>query len=1013
MAGTASRGLGIWGLTVESTSSQRCEYGELVAETESTLDEKLEDELPSTSDDDDLVFKPSDLYGKFTWKISKFSQIKKREVRSSTFEVGGYKWYILIYPQGCDACHHLSLFLCVADHDKLLPGWSHSALFTISAVSKDPKKAKYSDTLHRFWKKEHDWGWKKFMELPKLLDDFFENDTLIIKAQVQVIRESANCSFRSLDRQYKRELARVYISQVEQIFRRFVGEKREKLLKLTDNEDRWTGFCSFWKHIDKNTRNWMSSENKDIILRRAVKQFFVENEVTSILVMDSLYFGLKALEGRYIYSKGIGRTTLFDETQAPIVCAEKEVFVLTDDVVPVIERVARKPLHPENKKAPQQLRTKDGGPGDDSCNKVNDQNEMRLAELGRQTLEIYILDHIFSNRVEIAYQEAVSFQMQEDLIREEAEYEKVRKRSVGNDKKSKKKQAKQKQSSKKENKKTRDAKHVKTMSINADIADDVEDCAAEVVLPPPEQREASEDLCDMEDLSSSSNSSTIILHSEPVPILRGTGEKRSSKIDDCSSTCSTDSISSAILNSDVDRYPQFKLTYPRKKNQKHNRTIDDNRLNGLKSFQLTEPGFDNGHQNDEPVGSKVGSKEASKQATSFEAERNLSEQHTPAKDVQSPANKKSVKKSTAAPQCPVNPLECAHESTSTESSSQTDGDTNTNTVHRRSLCTDVPNIQPVPLIAMPTGSVVHKPESQQGASQNQIAKRNLQGPSSSKPLGTRVVPGSSPSVQLASASAVVQTSFETGSLSARSFAPLSYKSAVTQNEEGSRPSSSIGVPRSYASVPTSAPSTTFYLDTVQSNRVSSELCPGKSAAGALNTENQWMNPSNGYMGLDLSSMANDIQQLSLGSYWHSKSMESQNGSSEFVRAGCTQSDEFPHLDLINYLLDEELNTQNVTGLDTTLHNRQNGRFPYPGEFAETNNSFRSQETGFNNNHAFRVSYNYDIPLPMNDNMMLQGDSRNFVLDSSGILPQISYCLPPIHPNTSVSSDFYQVYRHGN
>ena len=30
--------------------------------------------------------------------------------------------YILVYPQGCDVCDHLSLFLCVADYDKLLPG---------------------------------------------------------------------------------------------------------------------------------------------------------------------------------------------------------------------------------------------------------------------------------------------------------------------------------------------------------------------------------------------------------------------------------------------------------------------------------------------------------------------------------------------------------------------------------------------------------------------------------------------------------------------------------------------------------------------------------------------------------------------------------------------------------------------------------------------------------------------------------------------------------------------------
>lgn len=45
-----------------------------------------------------------------------------------------------------------------------------------------------ADTLHRFWKKEHDWGWKKFMELSKVLEGFIDADTLIIKAQVQVIR---------------------------------------------------------------------------------------------------------------------------------------------------------------------------------------------------------------------------------------------------------------------------------------------------------------------------------------------------------------------------------------------------------------------------------------------------------------------------------------------------------------------------------------------------------------------------------------------------------------------------------------------------------------------------------------------------------------------------------------------------------------------------------------------------------------------------------------------------------
>lgn len=45
-----------------------------------------------------------------------------------------------------------------------------------------------SDNLHRFFKKEHDWGWKKFIELSKIHEGFLVDDTLTIKAQVQIIR---------------------------------------------------------------------------------------------------------------------------------------------------------------------------------------------------------------------------------------------------------------------------------------------------------------------------------------------------------------------------------------------------------------------------------------------------------------------------------------------------------------------------------------------------------------------------------------------------------------------------------------------------------------------------------------------------------------------------------------------------------------------------------------------------------------------------------------------------------
>ncbi|XP_078441812.1 TNF receptor-associated factor homolog 1a-like isoform X2 [Wolffia australiana] len=442
-------------------TGQVCQTNDSVGEWRSS--EQVENGIPSTSppywdtdEEDDFGPKPSDLYGKFTWKIENFSQISKRELRSNVFEVGGYKWYILIYPQGCDVCNHLSLFLCVANHDKLLPGWSHFAQFTIAVVNKDSKKSKYSDTLHRFWKKEHDWGWKKFMELSKLSEGFIVADALVIKAQVQVIREKAHRPFRCLDCQYRRELVRVYLSNVEQLCRRYVEEKRIKFNKLIEDKVRWSSFRTFWLGVDQSSRRWMSIEKTDTILKVVVKHFFIEKEVTSTLVMDSLYSGLKALEGQS-KNKGSAKFLEGEEMAMPFIQVEKDLFSLTDDVLLLVERVVMEPILPKDEKASQnqsQNRTKDSSSGEEFSKDSIERDERRLTELGRRTVEIFILNHIFS-RIEVAYQEAVALKRQEELIREEeaagqAEMElRSRRLAAEKEKKAKKKQAKQKRSTRK------------------------------------------------------------------------------------------------------------------------------------------------------------------------------------------------------------------------------------------------------------------------------------------------------------------------------------------------------------------------------------------------------------------------------------------------------------------------------------------------------------------------------------------------------------------------------------
>ncbi|KAA8527728.1 hypothetical protein F0562_035403 [Nyssa sinensis] len=591
MAGSASDESGI-GSSLEGISSgqQRCQSGEALAEWRSS--EQLENGTPSTSppywdtdDDDDCGPKPSELYGKYTWKIDNFSKINKRELRSNAFEVGGYKWYILIYPQGCDVCNHLSLFLCVANHDKLLPGWSHFAQFTIAVVNKDPKKSKYSDTLHRFWKKEHDWGWKKFMELPKVLEGFIDDNTLIIKAQVQVIRERADRPFRCLDCQYRRELVRVYLTNVEQICRHFVEERRGKLGKSIEDKARWSSFCAFWLGVDQNARRRMSREKTDAILKVVVKHFFIEKEVTSTLVMDSLYSGLKALEGQTKSKKGRVKLLDAEEMPVPIVCVEKDTFVLVDDVLLLLERAAMEPLPPKDEKGPQN-RTKDGSCGEDFNKDSIERDERRLTELGRRTIEIFVLAHIFS-KIEVAYQEAVALKRQEELIREEeaawlAETEQKAKRgATEKEKKSKKKQGKQKRNNRKGKDKGRDEKPGVALLDKLqedDPTDESKDDFIEQAEPVPEKPDdALEDVSDVSDsvdcvpgvlqLDSEDRDDSPVhwdtdmseVHppteasssgvSGVLSVQNGIGERKNASVmDDSSSTCSTDSVPSVVMN---------------------------------------------------------------------------------------------------------------------------------------------------------------------------------------------------------------------------------------------------------------------------------------------------------------------------------------------------------------------------------------------------------------------------------------------------------------------------------
>ncbi|XP_020095243.1 MATH domain-containing protein At5g43560-like isoform X2 [Ananas comosus] len=993
---------------MEGMSSEQLNSGDTLAEWRSC--EQVENGTPSTSppywdDDDDCGPKPAELFGRFTWKIESFSEIKKRELRSNAFEVGGYKWYILIYPQGCDVCNHLSLFLCVANHDKLLPGWSHFAQFTIAVVNKDPKKSKFSDTLHRFWKKEHDWGWKKFMELSKVHDGFVVDDCLIIKAQVQVIREKANRPFRCLDCQYRRELVRIYLSNVEQICRRFIEERRSKLTKLIEDKVRWSSFRVFWLGIDASSRRRMSRDKSEAILKLVVKHFFMEKEVTSTLVMDSLYSGLKALEFQSKNKKGLPKLVELEELPHPMVRIDKDMFVLADDVIMLLERAVseplpHQPLPPKDDKSSQN-RTKDGSSGEEINKDSTERDERRLMELGRRTLEIFVLAHIFS-RIEVAYQEAVALKRQEELIREEeaaglADDLKGKRAVADREKRAKKKQGqgKQKRNSRKSKEKGRDLKAdtiiQEKFQEDEEPSDDrsIDDVPAKQSEPDIQKVNNQEDASDVSDGgdnctevtqldiegrgSSPVNWDTDVSETYPNmeassgDVPNGKTGKRSPPIDDSSSTCSTDSVPSVVMsgpykgntlsNNKVQASPnRGKNQRNKEMNDRTGRSYGGNNpppdaaidsghvfsgncraprpeseavvLSLKDQMQLVEHNLVEKEEEAIYLTKKLNSKDQydiashSKKTTGGSSSSSASPLKKPLISWQQP--KQSSESTTASSTTTTaatasGPTAGATASGATATAAISPATTVTtatppepsSTKELQSTHTVQPDKLAPPSLRLPLTSSIPKTETQKPTtSSKNTTTISSATATKSRPLSAPLIPAPRPYIptvsmvqaapQLSrSRSAAGRLGNNDPSPSAPSYFPQSYRNAIMGNMATTgttSPAMSQGVAYSHSSTSVSSASTSVLQSQISSRSDQSSLRPGFTFGSvrpdALNNQNCWID--NEKFGLNILS---DMEGLSIYGESQHKRLPPQNFPN--------YTDEFPHLDIINDLLDEE------------------------------------------------------------------------------------------------------------
>ncbi|XP_016729096.1 TNF receptor-associated factor homolog 1b isoform X4 [Gossypium hirsutum] len=862
------------------------------------------------------------------------------------------------------------------------------------------------------------------MELSKVYDGFIESDTLIIKAQVQVIKEKADHPFRCLDCRYRRELVRVYLTNVEQICRRFLDERRQMLGRLIEDKARWLSFRAFWLGIDQNTRHGMSKEKTDVILKVVVKHFFTEKEVTSTLVMDSLYSGLKALKGQSKSKKVKSKVFDAEEMPAPIVHIKKDMFLLVDDVLLLLERATLEPLPPKDEKGPQN-RTKDGNSGEDLNKDSIERDERRLTELGRRTVEIFVLAHIFSNKIEVAYQEAIALRRQEELIREEAallaESEQQAKQGASEkEKKSKKKQAKQKRNNRKSKDKGREEKAIvaiqekhqegqpeygkeASMMVDqqpvcekADVLGDVSDVsdsvdgAIEVFPHDSVDKEASPVNCDTDTLEihppiESSRSGISGLSC----VQNGVADKKSPSIlEDSSSMCLTDSLSSAVMNGPY-KGNSFSNNHNKKspsrgKNHQSKTSSDGNIL--IKEFGNPSscPALEAGDRNDVSQSSKAGETVSEATIPSLSVQRKWVERNAVRKEevllqkkpiIQDPVDLERPKeKTTAIPSSPRIPPRSPPPTAQFRSEYRSTGSVGSIPVRKTSSNSLQRSDQPAPSSTSFQMNSLLKSETQKPATLKPTEKATTPQESMvSRPSSAPLVPAprpTAPVVSLVQATPLIAHTTSTSgclgpdSSAATSYVPQSYRNATMGNHVASSssdfthpnsPSSGVNPLPVYSQTPPSV-STPVYIpqssDRIEPNSVQSDFPFGMVDRNIMPNASQWMDKSQRdgtrSMHLDHSSSLSESQNLNLYKSVYNGSRE--HFSNEFPsctsgrQSQCVLADEFPHLDIINDLLDEEHNVGSI-GRTGGFHALSNGSHLLSSHFSFPSNLGMSGEMG--------------------------------------------------------------------
>ncbi|XP_015899311.3 uncharacterized protein LOC107432642 [Ziziphus jujuba] len=136
----------------------------------------------------------------YTFKINNFSLLAKNSIdryESGEFQAGGYKWKLVVYPNGNknkNEKDHVSVYLAMVKENSLPTGWQVYANFSLFLLDQnnDNYMVLRLERERQFHRSKLEWGFDKFISLRAFTEasnGFLVDDTCEFGAEVFVCKE--------------------------------------------------------------------------------------------------------------------------------------------------------------------------------------------------------------------------------------------------------------------------------------------------------------------------------------------------------------------------------------------------------------------------------------------------------------------------------------------------------------------------------------------------------------------------------------------------------------------------------------------------------------------------------------------------------------------------------------------------------------------------------------------------------------------------------------------------------